>query len=106
MSGQTKGLALITGGASGIGYGIARAAALDGMRVVIADIDLAALQESAANLAAEGAEVLTLKLDVGSESDWRRAASFVESHGNALQLLVNNAGVTGTGRHVGELESA
>lgn len=106
MSEQTKGLALITGGASGIGYGIASAAALDGLRVIIADIDETALSAASANLAKEGADVLTLKLDVGSESNWQRAASFVESQGGSLQLLVNNAGITGTGRHVADLDPA
>ena len=106
MSKETQGLALITGGASGIGYGIALAAARDGLRLVVADIDEAALHEAAANLAAEGAEALTLKLDVGSESDWKSAASVIESHGGSLRLLVNNAGITGTGRHVADLDPA
>lgn len=106
MGGQTKGLALITGGASGIGYGIARAAARQGLRVVIADIDEAALHQAVAMLAADGAEVLTLKLNVANESDWQGAARFIESNGGSLQLLVNNAGITGTGRHVAELDPA
>jgi NAD(P)-dependent dehydrogenase (short-subunit alcohol dehydrogenase family) len=97
-------VALITGGASGIGYGIAVAAAQRGMRLALADVDPDALAQAQQRLQAMAAEVLTLRLDVSDAVAWRAAAEKVQRHYGAVHLLCNNAGITGTGHHVAELD--
>ena len=62
-------VAVITGGASGIGLGLARKAASEGMRLVLADIEQGALEAAAAELRAGGAEVLPLRTDVSQLAD-------------------------------------
>ena len=57
-------VAVVTGGASGIGRPVAEAAAAAGMKVVLADIEEAALKETEAAMAASGAEVLSVVTDV------------------------------------------
>src|SRR6185503_11983015 len=57
-------VAVITGGASGIGLGIARRCAREGMRVVLADIEPAALAQAEAELRAMGAQTRTVVADV------------------------------------------
>jgi NAD(P)-dependent dehydrogenase (short-subunit alcohol dehydrogenase family) len=83
--------AFITGGASGIGLGIAKACRRRGMNVVIADIWQEHLDKAAAELGGEG--VLALKLDVTDRAGYARAADAAEAQFGRLHLLVNNAGV-------------
>ncbi len=58
------GVAVVTGAASGIGLGMARAFASEGMRLVLADIEPDALARAAHSLTADGAEVITERVDV------------------------------------------
>jgi 3(or 17)beta-hydroxysteroid dehydrogenase len=81
-------VALITGGASGIGAAAARAFADEGARVVVADV-----QADLGEAVARAVDGVFLKLDVAHEPDWRRAeASIAERHGR-LDVVFNNAGV-------------
>lgn len=99
--------AFITGGASGIGFGIACACAEVGMRVVLADRDTGALAASAADLRSRAAvEVSTMSLDVADAEQWQVAARALAAGPGRLHLLFNNAGVTGSGRVAGELGTA
>ena len=83
-------VALITGGASGLGSAAARVLAEQGARVVITDIDEAAGAGVAAGI---GHDVLFIQQDVASEADWKRVMSrVIEEHGK-LDVLVNNAGI-------------
>ena len=59
-------VAVVTGGASGIGLGMARAFAGAGMRLVIADLDESALDAAVSELAARGTEVVGQRCDVSS----------------------------------------
>ena len=59
-------VAVVTGGASGIGLGMARAFARSGMRLVIADLDDGALQAAVAELEAGGSQVIGMRCDVSS----------------------------------------
>jgi len=81
-------VALITGGASGIGAAAARAFAAEGASVIVADVQ-ADLGEAVAR-EVEGAFV---KLDVAHEPDWRRAEAWIAEHHDRLDVVFNNAGV-------------
>ncbi|WP_217183162.1 SDR family NAD(P)-dependent oxidoreductase [Streptomyces sp. AC495_CC817] len=82
---------LVTGGASGLGRGIATAFRAQGAEVVVADVNA----DAAASVAAEiGATALTL--DIGDEASVLAAAAAVRSAGG-LDVLVNNAGVVAGG---------
>ncbi len=86
-------VAVITGGAEGIGRAIAQEAATRGMKLFLADIDAARLEAAIASLRGEGAEVEGLRTDVAvaSQVDDLANAAFAR-YGN-VHLLVNNAGV-------------
>jgi NAD(P)-dependent dehydrogenase (short-subunit alcohol dehydrogenase family) len=96
-------VAVITGGASGIGFAMARRFATEGMRVVLADIERPVLERSAAALAAEGADVLPVPTDVSLEADVRALAATTLDHFGDVHLLCNNAGVGSRGLPVAEL---
>jgi meso-butanediol dehydrogenase / (S,S)-butanediol dehydrogenase / diacetyl reductase len=94
---------MVTGGANGIGRGIAAVLAGEGARVVVGDIDPAAADSTASALRDEGAEAIGCALDV------RQVASVEACRDEAIQrfgrvdILVNNAGVIGiTGRGRGD----
>jgi NADP-dependent 3-hydroxy acid dehydrogenase YdfG len=83
-------VAVITGGASGIGLGIAQAAAEAGMRIALLDVEAAALERAAAGLAAE---CLPLTADVSDAASYEAAAARVLDRFGRVDLLCNNAGV-------------
>jgi 3-oxoacyl-[acyl-carrier protein] reductase len=89
-----KRVALVTGGARGIGLGIARCLTQEGYHLAIADL----LEESAAVEAIEalrssGRAVFYVQADIGSAAERRCMIDAVREHFGALHLLVNNAGV-------------
>ena len=86
----------VTGGASGIGLGIAKALLGAGMNVVIADIRQDHLDAAVAELAG-GERVLAVKLDVTDRAAYARAADAAEAKFGKLHILVNNAGVAVVG---------
>ena len=83
--------AFVTGGASGIGLGIAKALKKAGMKIVIADIRQDHLDAAVAELG--GGEVLALKLDVTDRDAFAAAADAAEARFGRIHLLVNNAGI-------------
>lgn len=85
--------ALITGATGGIGRATAELFAREGARLVLTDIDDAALAELGDRLTAAGAEVLTLRLDVSSAEEWSRTVTAVRERFGALHVLVTLAGV-------------
>jgi len=86
-------LAIVTGGARGIGAALTRALVAEGARVVVADIDLPAAQTFAASVDAGGKSVLPLHVDVTSETSCLDLVRRVEAEQGAVDILVNNAGV-------------
>ncbi|MBC2651163.1 SDR family NAD(P)-dependent oxidoreductase [Novosphingobium flavum] len=88
--------AFVTGGASGVGLGIAKALLGAGMNVTIADIRQDHLDEGLAELGG-GDNVLALKLDVTDRAAYAAAADAVEARFGKIHLLVNNAGVAVVG---------
>lgn len=85
-------IALITGAARGIGEAIARAFIADGARVILTDIALEAGQRTAERL---GDRASFLRLDVRDESHWVEALDTIGQRHARLDVLVNNAGITG-----------
>ena len=85
-------VALVTGGASGIGAETCRALAGAGATVVVADIQDAMGTELAASLGNGG---FYLHLDVASESEWQSTVDEIVRRCGRLDVLVNNAGIGG-----------
>jgi 3-oxoacyl-[acyl-carrier protein] reductase len=92
LSGQT---ALITGGAQGIGSGIARRLGLAGAIVAIADLKQDGADASAAKLQAEGIDAFGVELDVSNSSSVAQAFAQTESRLGKIDIVVNNAGIAG-----------
>jgi 3-oxoacyl-[acyl-carrier protein] reductase len=90
-------IAIVTGGARGIGRGIAAAFTREGAAVVIADLDLAGAETVAAELESGGARALALAVDVSSEEDAARMAEETLAAFDRIDVLVNNAGIAGAG---------
>ena len=86
-------VAVVTGGASGIGYAVASRAADEGMTVVLADIDTERLEQAAASLRGRGAAVHAFEVDVADPESVRKLAERVHAEAGDVWLLVNNAGV-------------
>ncbi|HXP72523.1 MAG TPA: glucose 1-dehydrogenase [Stellaceae bacterium] len=84
-------VAIVTGGAMGIGYAIAEALAERGAALVIADIAKAV--DAAARLSARGARAIGVSVDVASESDTAAMAQAAISAFGGIDILVNNAGI-------------
>lgn len=93
----TNKVAVVTGAGSGIGRQLAMACAGEGMRLVLADVDQAGLQATAAMLAALGTEVLVVATDVAKADQVAQLADRSFSHFGAVHLLFNNAGVATLG---------
>ena len=90
-------VAVITGAASGIGLGIARRAAKEGMKVVLADIEKDALNQTEEELKGKGVEVISVLTDVSkSENIENIAQKTIDAFGE-VHLLCNNAGVAAPG---------
>ncbi len=88
--------ALVTGGAGGIGQGVAKALLEKGARVVLGDLEEDALDGALRNLqawAGEDGRVLARKLDVTREESVRAAFEWAEAQFGYADILVNNAGV-------------
>jgi 3-oxoacyl-[acyl-carrier protein] reductase len=83
-------LAVVTGGARGIGAAIARRFAQEGARVVVNDLDRLAAEKTAAELGGEG-----LAADVSDSAAVRRMFEAVDERHGRLDVLVNNAGISG-----------
>ncbi len=90
-------VALISGGARGMGAAEARLFAREGASVVIGDVLEEEGRRVEAQIGEAGGQALFLSLDVTSESDWSNAVAAAVSRFGKLDVLVNNAGVTGAG---------
>jgi NAD(P)-dependent dehydrogenase (short-subunit alcohol dehydrogenase family) len=94
VAGRLSGkVALITGGASGIGRESALLFASEGARVLIADLDVAAGNATAEAIAKAGGEARAIRCDVARGADLEAAVAAAERHFGALHVLFNNAGI-------------
>jgi NAD(P)-dependent dehydrogenase (short-subunit alcohol dehydrogenase family) len=85
--------AVITGGASGIGFGLAEALAAGGCRVIIADIEADRAGERAAALCAAGGDVIAVAVDHADAPSVRALADAAFAYLGTIDLVVANAGV-------------
>ncbi len=89
--------AFITGAASGIGLGMARAFAKEGMKVALADVEKDALDKAADELSKTNAQIIAIQLDVSDRQAMEDAARQTEEAFGKVHVLCNNAGVGGLG---------
>ena len=90
-------VALITGGANGMGAAEAKLFAREGAKVAIADVLEAEGRQVEAEIVEAGGEALFVPLDVTNEEDWARAVQQTVARFGKLDVLVNNAGISGSG---------
>ena len=86
-------VAIVTGGAGGIGEAAARAIASRGARIAVADLRPEAAEEAAARLKEAGLDVEPVTVDVGNEASVRAMVNTVLGRWGRIDILVNNAGV-------------
>jgi NAD(P)-dependent dehydrogenase (short-subunit alcohol dehydrogenase family) len=87
-------VALISGGARGMGAEEARIFAREGAKVIIGDISEGEGKAVKAQIAEAGGQALFVRLDVTEESDWANAVNQAVSRFGKLDILVNNAGIS------------
>jgi len=86
-------IAIVTGGAAGIGGGISRLFAREGAAVVIADIDAVVARTTVAEIEAEGGRALFVETDVASETDIIATIDRTCVEYGGLDIVINNAGI-------------
>src|SRR6266436_5211850 len=89
-------VAIVTGGAHGMGEVEARLFAAEGAKVVVADILEHEAEIVAADIRAGGEEAMAAKIDVTSESEWMDLIAKALAAYGKLDILVNNAGISGS----------
>ena len=99
-------VAVVTGGASGLGLAMAHRFADAGMNIVLADIEAEPLAMAEAAIAAKGVEVLPLRTDVAKAEEIEALADAAYERFGAVHVLCNNAGVGGAPGAMWELSRA
>ena len=99
-------VAVVTGGASGLGLAMAHRFAEAGMNIVLADIEAEPLAMAEAAVAANGVEVLPLRTDVAKAEEIEALADAAYERFGAVHVLCNNAGVGGSQGAMWELSQA
>ncbi len=87
-------VAVVTGAASGIGFGLAERFAQEGMKVVLADVEAGALDDAVERITSAGGEAIGVRTDVTDESSVQALADRAVAEYGGVNLLVNNAGVS------------
>ena len=90
-------VAVVTGGASGIGLALAESMAHAGLSIVLADVQTDALAAAEKRIGDLGVEVLSVRTDVSKEADVQALAAATLERFGAPQVVCNNAGVGGAG---------
>ena len=89
-------VAIVSGGASGMGQSEAMLFAREGAKVIVADVLETEGRQTADKIAAGGGQAKFVKLDVTSEANWQSTVEAAVSAWGKLDVLVNNAGISGT----------
>jgi len=92
-------VAVVTGGAQGIGLGIAERLADEGATVIIADIKIAEAQAAARRIVDSGGKAEAMRVDIGDDASVRELAARIESRHGRCEILVNNAAI-GADTHI------
>jgi NAD(P)-dependent dehydrogenase (short-subunit alcohol dehydrogenase family) len=92
-----KKVALVTGGAFGMGAATAKLFAAEGAKVVICDLLEDEGKKRITEIETDGGTACFIRLDVTKEEDWEAAIKTVLTQYGALHVLVNNAGISGSG---------
>jgi 2-hydroxycyclohexanecarboxyl-CoA dehydrogenase len=95
MTDPVEKVAIVTGGASGIGLAIAQRLAGDGAKVAIFDLDADNAEDQAAKIRADGGAALAARVDVSDREQIQDAVDAVHEKFGAVTILVNNAGMEG-----------
>jgi len=90
-------VAVVTGGASGIGRAMADRFAREGMRIVLADIEQSALDQAQSEMRAAGADVVGVRTDVSDGAQVKALADRALEAFGAVHIICNNAGVASLG---------
>jgi NAD(P)-dependent dehydrogenase (short-subunit alcohol dehydrogenase family) len=89
-------VAIITGGAHGMGEAEARLFAAEGAKVIVADISAGDAEKVAADIRAGDGEATAANIDVTSEAEWIHLIDKAVATYGRLDILVNNAGISGS----------
>lgn len=95
-------VAIVTGAATGIGYGIARRLASEGARLVLVDIDGELGEQSASEISARGSDARLIVGDVSEQATAEAAVQAALDAWGRIDVLVNNAGITGIDGNIWE----
>jgi 3-oxoacyl-[acyl-carrier protein] reductase len=103
MQGKT---AIVTGGGSGFGEGIAKTFAREGANVVVNDLNGAAAERVASEIAVSGGKAIAVPGDVTKQADWQTLFDAAIEDFGSVQVVVNNAGTTHRNKPVMEVTEA
>ncbi|WP_025096605.1 SDR family oxidoreductase [Burkholderia sp. A1] len=103
LAGKT---AIVTGGGSGFGEGIAKTYAREGANVVVNDLNGAAAERVASEIAVAGGKAIAVPGDVSRGEDWRALLAATLEDFRQAHILVNNAGTTHRNKPVLEVGEA
>ncbi|WLE60349.1 SDR family oxidoreductase [Burkholderia plantarii] len=103
LAGKT---AIVTGGGSGFGEGIARTYAREGANVVINDLNGAAAERVASEIAVAGGRAIAIAGDVSKGEDWRALLAAALDDFHQIHVIVNNAGTTHRNKPVLDVSEA
>ena len=97
-------VAIVTGAATGIGYGISKRLANEGANLVMVDLDANMMEQSASEIAARTQEVEISIGDVSEPKTAKKAADKAINKWGKIDILVNNAGIGGVNGNIWELD--
>src|SRR5580698_4101009 len=98
--------AIVTGGGSGFGEGIAKTFAREGANVVVNDLNGAAAERVASEIAVSGGKAISVPGDVTKQADWQTLVDAAIEDFGSVQVVVNNAGTTHRNKPVMEITEA